>query len=56
MTSRAGTAAMATRCALRALIDRLLDAGDAYAALGAYRFADAPDRQALGMMIVNVIG
>ena len=52
MTSRAGTAAMASRDALRALIDRLLDAGDAYAALGAYRFADAPDRQALEAVIL----
>ncbi len=52
MTSTAGTAAMATRCAFQALIGRLLDAGDAYAALGAYRFADAPDRQALEAVIL----
>ena len=43
---------MASRDELRALIDRLLDAGDPYAALGAYPFADAPDRRALEAVIL----
>jgi hypothetical protein len=43
---------MASRDEIRALIDRLLDARDPYAALGAYPFADEPARRALEEVIL----